>query len=285
MNGAVEAANKNIKKIVAKMVENYKDWHEKLPYALHAYRTNIRSSTGATPFSLVYGMEAVSPIEVEIPSLRVLMEAELEESEWVKARYEQLNMIEEKRLAAICHDQLYQGRVARAFDKKVYPREFEAGDLVLKKILPNQEDARGKWAPNYEGPYIVKNAFSGGALVLQDMDGNVLARPVNIDADKETHRNLTPMGMSLEKWVLLLENNGSPNVDPLIYEKEERKCSSRERGVGRYRLRLKPPSQPHRSNRGTGQQPWRAACLSRTHRGLDRAVQRRSMRLAASAPP
>ncbi|XP_019434200.1 PREDICTED: uncharacterized protein LOC109340893 [Lupinus angustifolius] len=201
MNGAVEAANKNIKKIVAKMVENYKDWHEKLPYALHAYRTNIRSSTGAAPFSLVYGMEAVSPIKVEIPSLRVLMEAELEESEWVKARYEQLNMIEEKRLAAICHGQLYQGRVARAFDKK--------------------EDAHGKWAPNYEGPYIVKNAFSGGALVLQDMDGNVLARPVNTDVDKETHRNLTPMDMSLEKWVLLLENNGSPKVDPLIYEKEE----------------------------------------------------------------
>ena len=143
MNGAVEAANKNIKKIVAKMTENYKDWHEKLPYALHVYRTNIRSSTGTTPFSLVYGMEAVSPIEVEIPTLRVLMEVELEESEWVKARYEQLNMIEEKRLIAICHGQLYQGRMKRAFDKKVRPRDFCSGDLVLKKILPHQEDARG----------------------------------------------------------------------------------------------------------------------------------------------
>ena len=78
------------------MVVTYKDWHEMLPYALHAYKINIRSSIGATPYSLVYGMEAVYPIEVEIPSLRVLMEAELEESEWVKAQYEQLNMIEEK---------------------------------------------------------------------------------------------------------------------------------------------------------------------------------------------
>ena len=184
MNGAVEAANKNIKKIIAKMVVNYKDWHEMMPYALHAYRTNIRSSTGATPFSLVYGMEAVSPIEVEIPSLRVLMEAELEESEWVKARYEQLNMIEEKRLAAICHGQLYQSRMAKAFNKKVRPRNFCAGDLVLKKILPNQEDVRGKWAPNYEGPYIVKQAFSGGALILQNMDGQELSKPVNADAVK-----------------------------------------------------------------------------------------------------
>ena len=38
MNGAVEAANKNVKKIIAKAIETYKDWHEKLPFALHAYR-------------------------------------------------------------------------------------------------------------------------------------------------------------------------------------------------------------------------------------------------------
>lgn len=61
------------------MAVTYKDWHDMLTYALHAYRTSIRTSTGATPYSLVYGMEAVLPIEVEIPSLRVLMEAELEE--------------------------------------------------------------------------------------------------------------------------------------------------------------------------------------------------------------
>ena len=37
MNGAVEATNKNVKKIIAKAIETYKDWHEKLPFALHAY--------------------------------------------------------------------------------------------------------------------------------------------------------------------------------------------------------------------------------------------------------
>ena len=49
MNGVVEAANKNVKKIVAKMIDTYKDWHEKLPFALHAYRISIRTSTGAHP--------------------------------------------------------------------------------------------------------------------------------------------------------------------------------------------------------------------------------------------
>ncbi|KAK8345365.1 hypothetical protein V6Z12_A07G143200 [Gossypium hirsutum] len=69
MNDVVEVANKNIKKIVEKMTETYKDWHEKLPFALYAYRTSVRTSTGATPFSLVYGMKVIFPIEVEIPSL------------------------------------------------------------------------------------------------------------------------------------------------------------------------------------------------------------------------
>ncbi|KAA3481385.1 receptor-like protein 12 [Gossypium australe] len=45
MNGAVEAANKNIKKIVGKMTETYKDWHEKLPFALYVYQTFVRTST------------------------------------------------------------------------------------------------------------------------------------------------------------------------------------------------------------------------------------------------
>ena len=37
MNGAIEATNKNVKKIIAKATETYKDWHEKLPFALHTY--------------------------------------------------------------------------------------------------------------------------------------------------------------------------------------------------------------------------------------------------------
>ncbi|RDX63345.1 Retrovirus-related Pol polyprotein, partial [Mucuna pruriens] len=150
MNGAVEAANKNLKKIIQKMVVTYKDWHEMLPYALHGYRTSVRTSTGATPYSLVYGTEAVLPVEVEIPSLRVLAEK----------------------------------RVKNAFDKKVKPRVFTKGDMVLKKVLPNTKDLRGKWAPKYEGPYVVKHAFCGGALTLTDAEGRNLRHLVNADSVK-----------------------------------------------------------------------------------------------------
>src|ERR1051325_10671204 len=99
MNGAMEAANKNLKKIIQKTTMTYKDWHEILSFALHGYRTTIRTSTGATPFSLVYGMEAVLPIEFQITSIRVLQDTQLDEDEWVQTRLDQINLIDEKRLA------------------------------------------------------------------------------------------------------------------------------------------------------------------------------------------
>ncbi|XP_027067886.1 uncharacterized protein [Coffea arabica] len=131
------------------MIETYRDWHEKLPYTLMAYRTTIRISTKATPYSLMYGMEAVLPAKVEIPSLRILMEFQIEDAEWIRERYEQLSLIDEKRLNPVCHGQCYQQRMTRAYNKKVKPRLFEVGENVLKRILPMQEEAKGKFAPNW----------------------------------------------------------------------------------------------------------------------------------------
>ncbi|RDY00961.1 hypothetical protein CR513_15811, partial [Mucuna pruriens] len=75
-------------------------------------------------------------------------------------------------------------RIKNTFDRRVRPRVFNEGDLVLKKRLPNVKDPLGKWAPNYEGPYVVKQAFSGGALVLADLEGQELMHLVNTDAVK-----------------------------------------------------------------------------------------------------
>ncbi len=57
-----------------------------LPFVLHAYQTTTGTFTKATSYSLVYGIEAVSLIEIEIPSLRILTEAELDDMEWVQTR-------------------------------------------------------------------------------------------------------------------------------------------------------------------------------------------------------
>nr|CAN65526.1 hypothetical protein VITISV_029581 [Vitis vinifera] len=121
-NGAVEAMNKNIKRILRRMVETSQDWSEKLPFALWAYRTSFCTSTGATPYSLVYGIEVVLPVEIEMGSLRVTLEQQIPEADWVQARLDQLNLLYERRLRAADHVHAYQWKMARAFKKLVKPR-------------------------------------------------------------------------------------------------------------------------------------------------------------------
>ena len=91
-------------------------------------------------------------------------------------------MIDEKRMTTMCHGQLYQCHVKWAFNKKVTPRVFEKGNLVLKKRNQAMPDHRGKFAPTYKDLYIVKKAFSGGALILADMDGHDFNMLTNFDA-------------------------------------------------------------------------------------------------------
>ena len=74
INRAVEAADKNIKRILRRMVETSRDWLEKLSFALRAYQTSFCTSIRATPYLLVYGMETVLPVEIKMGSLRVALE-------------------------------------------------------------------------------------------------------------------------------------------------------------------------------------------------------------------
>ncbi|XP_070025269.1 uncharacterized protein [Nicotiana sylvestris] len=184
INGAIEAANKNIKNILRKMVHNYKQWHEKLPFSLLGYRTTIHTSTGATSYLLVYGTKLVILAEVETPSLRIIQEVELSNAEWAQSRYEQLALIDGKRMNALCHGQLYQNRMARDFNKKVRPRQFTPGQLVLKRIFLHQDKAKGKFSLSWQGPYMVHRVLIGGAFILVEMDGEIWKKPINSDAVK-----------------------------------------------------------------------------------------------------
>ena len=144
-------------------------------------------------------MDAVLLVKMEIPSLRVLTDTKLDEAEWIQTRIDQLNLIKEKHLAPICHGQLYQQRLKRAFDKKIWPREFPTGDLVLRNILLIHSGPRGKWTPNYEGPYIMKKAFSRGYLILTNMDGEDVPLPVNLDSVKKYYAWKDPLSRKPER--------------------------------------------------------------------------------------
>ncbi|RDX62767.1 Retrovirus-related Pol polyprotein, partial [Mucuna pruriens] len=174
MNGVVQVANKNIKKIIQKMVVTYKDWQDMLSFSLHGYRTLSCSSTRATPYSLVYDMETILPIEVEISSLRVLVEAKLEEAKRVQNTLQSIKPHSRKEINR-----------PLSWSTLSTTNEMSFRQEVLKKIIPVQKDYRGKWTPNYEGLYVVRKIFLGGAMILTNMDGEDLLHPVNSDAVKK----------------------------------------------------------------------------------------------------
>lgn len=115
-----------------------------LPFSLHRFLTSVNTSTGGTPVSLIYGIKVLLPIKVEILSIRVLMETNLEVSEWIQDKFDQWNLIDEKRKIALYYGQLYQKRPKRAFDKKVKPREFKEGDYCSRKSFPHTKIHAGK---------------------------------------------------------------------------------------------------------------------------------------------
>ena len=97
----------------------------------------------------------------------------------------QLVLIDEKWLKAMYHSQLYQKRIARAYNKKIKPGMIKEGDLVLKHTKTLLTDPRGKFKPNWEGPYLVKKVFSKGTLILTDLEGNEFRNPINMDKLKK----------------------------------------------------------------------------------------------------
>ena len=60
----VERFNRTLIDMLAKTVEqNGKNWDEKLPFVLFAYRSTAQESTGESPFRLLYGWDPKLPME------------------------------------------------------------------------------------------------------------------------------------------------------------------------------------------------------------------------------
>ena len=71
--------------------------------------------------------------------------------------------------------------MTRAFRKKVKPRKFQKGDLVLKVLRGLIGDPKGKFRSTWSGPYVIQDLTREGAAWLTDLDRNQFTEPVNVD--------------------------------------------------------------------------------------------------------
>ena len=100
-NGLAEAFNKTLIKILKKVLtRNKRDWHNKLSEVLWAYQTTHCTPTQSTPYQLVLGTEAVLPLEIQIPSLRVTLRDGITDEKNAALRLEELESLDKKRLRA-----------------------------------------------------------------------------------------------------------------------------------------------------------------------------------------
>ena len=105
-------------------------WHLTLFSALLAYRTSLRNATGFTPFQLVYGMEAILPIQCQIPLLKLAIDL-LPNTQEEEARLFNLIHLDETHHEAQLANEAHKRHIKVQYDKNFQPRIFSEGDLVL----------------------------------------------------------------------------------------------------------------------------------------------------------
>jgi len=191
-NGQVERANglvlSGIKPRLLEPLERTPGcWLDELPAVLWSLRTTPNRSTGYTPFFMVYGAEAVLPTDIEHDSPRVSLYNEAEVKE---ARENDVDLLEEARELALSRSAIYQQNLRRYHSKKVNPRVFREGDLVLR--LVQRTAGMHKLSPPWEGPFIVSKALHNDAYYLIDAQ-----EPSKNRADKADEETKRPWNVAL----------------------------------------------------------------------------------------
>ena len=139
-----ESSNKNLIRILKKtVIENQGSWHSTLPNSLWDDRVTPKTSLGVSPYTLVYGKEAILPPNIMLPSSIIAQESRGSDNEVLQMRIHNLLEAEEYISKARECFKEQQEVVKRWFDKhKAGTKEFELGDLVLKWDHPHDEKGK-----------------------------------------------------------------------------------------------------------------------------------------------
>ena len=151
-NGLAESTNKTLCIELTKVVNSSRsDWADRLHGVLWAYRIAYKIAVGATPFELVFGLNAILPIEFLVPTLRVANKLNWTGHE-LSERVEQLEKLDETRLLAIVGMYAEKRRRKQWFDRNLKEKHFVVGDLVLLYTLKKN---KRKLKKRGLGPYVI----------------------------------------------------------------------------------------------------------------------------------
>jgi hypothetical protein len=159
-----------------------RNWHKEFSSMLWALRTNINRASRDIPFNLVYGADAVLPLEIYLESTRVV---HFNAEDQTEVREFDSNMLEERRNIALANVRKYIESLKRYYNKSVVQRELNIRDLVLKKDICTKD--KHKFSSPWEGPFIIVDIAVSGPYVLAEVDGDMLPNIWNINQLRKYH--------------------------------------------------------------------------------------------------
>jgi hypothetical protein len=111
--------------LIKRKIDEYpRRWHEVLSEALWAYRISCHGATKTSPYHLVYGQEAVLPWKITASSRRVEFQNDLTAEEYATLMNDNVEDLTELMLWSLEKIKDNKAKVARAYNKKVKPKEF-----------------------------------------------------------------------------------------------------------------------------------------------------------------
>eukprot|EP00731_Ephydatia_muelleri_P001970 Em0001g1970a len=151
-DGLVERFNQTLKAMLRKTaVQEGKDWDLLIPYVLFAYREVPQSSTGFSPFELLYGREVRGPLDV----VKETWEASERSNQSVVSYVVNIREKLEKMMALVRENVEKAQKVQKAwYDLNTRQRVFKEGDSVLVLLPTSNNPLLAQW----QGPYKVVKA-------------------------------------------------------------------------------------------------------------------------------
>ncbi|KAG1106818.1 hypothetical protein G6F42_016601 [Rhizopus arrhizus] len=175
-NSKVERYNGVIKQMLRKYVNGaIHRWDDFVNAALWASRIRVHSTTGFSPYYLVYGREPRLPGDVLRPY--ITKEMLLDKRTVADLTSRELELLGQHRAAAEFRLKAMGEADKKRWDAKIKPTNFEIGDMVM---LTHE----GKFGlePRYKGPYIVTKIFPDfGTYQLETIAGEPLQSLVHVD--------------------------------------------------------------------------------------------------------
>ena len=130
-NGQAESMTKILTRLIKKKTADHpRRWHKLLSEALWAHRISRHGATQVTPYDLVYGQEAILPVEVNLAALRFAKQNDLSPKDYYGLMMDNIDEVADKRLVDLRDIEKEKLRVAKFYKKKVRLKQFQVGDLV-----------------------------------------------------------------------------------------------------------------------------------------------------------